>query len=138
MGYYFHFSSFLGDENSGLKSRFVFCLIFQFYLIYRLICQKPAHFLSAQMSLVSTFFQMFIVFGMHNFEVAFDIYSSKFRSYIHIYKVSLKIPQKVMKHLSSKMHWPNSSGQKSLQTGSALGHFFYHELIFLNFSSMQK
>ena len=31
-------------ENSGLKSRFLFCLIFQFYLMYRLICQKPAHF----------------------------------------------------------------------------------------------
>ena len=31
-------------ENSGLKSRFLFCLLFQFYLIYRLICQKPAHY----------------------------------------------------------------------------------------------
>ena len=30
----------------------------------KLICQKPAHFLSAQM----TFFQMFIVLGMYNFE----------------------------------------------------------------------
>ena len=54
-------------ENSGLKSRFLFCLIFQFYLMYRLICQKPAHFLSAQMALVSTFFQMFILLGMYNF-----------------------------------------------------------------------
>jgi glutathione S-transferase len=36
--------------------------------MYRLICQKPAHFLSAQMALVSTFFQMFIVLGMYNFE----------------------------------------------------------------------
>ena len=25
------------------KSRFLFCLIFQFYLMYRLICQKPAN-----------------------------------------------------------------------------------------------
>ena len=33
----------------------------------RLICQKPAHFLSAQMAWVSTFFQMFIVLGMYNF-----------------------------------------------------------------------
>ena len=48
-------------ENSGLKSRLLFCLIFQFYLMYRLICHKPAHFLSAQIALVSTFFQMFIV-----------------------------------------------------------------------------
>ena len=54
-------------ENSGLKSRYLFCLMFQFYLMYRLICQKPAHFLSAQMALVNTFFQMFIVLGMYNF-----------------------------------------------------------------------
>ena len=33
-----------------------------------LICQEPAHFLSAQMALVSTFFQMFIVIGMYNFD----------------------------------------------------------------------
>ena len=74
MGYYSHFSSFFGLknilnwlENSGLNSRFLFCLIFQFYLMYRLICQKPANFLSAQMALVSTFFQIFIVLGMYNF-----------------------------------------------------------------------
>ena len=35
--------------------------------MYRLVCKKPAHFLSAQMALVSTFFLMFIVLGMHNF-----------------------------------------------------------------------
>ena len=54
-------------ENSGLKSRFLFCLIFQFYLMFRLICQKPANFLSAQMDLVSTFFQKFTVLGMYFF-----------------------------------------------------------------------
>ena len=37
--------------------------------MYRLICQKPAHFLSAKMALVSTFFQMFIVLGMYNFDI---------------------------------------------------------------------
>ena len=47
------------------KSRFLFSLIYQFYLMYRLICQKPAHFLSAKMALVGTFFQMFIVLGMY-------------------------------------------------------------------------
>ena len=36
-------------------------------LMYRLICQKPVHFLSAQMAFVSTFFQMFIVLGMYYF-----------------------------------------------------------------------
>ena len=35
--------------------------------MYRLIYQKTAHFLSVHMSLVRTFFQMFIVFGMYNF-----------------------------------------------------------------------
>ena len=33
--------------------------------MYRLICQKPAHFLSAKMALVGTFSQMFIVLGMY-------------------------------------------------------------------------
>ena len=47
----------------------VLCLIFQFYLMYRLICLKPAYFLSAQMALVNTFFQMFIVLGMYNYGV---------------------------------------------------------------------
>ena len=51
----------------------LFCLIFQFYLMYRLICQKPAHFLSAQMALVSTFFQMFTVLGMYDFEAPFKL-----------------------------------------------------------------
>ena len=49
-------------ENWGLKSRFLFCLIFQFYW---LICQKPAQYLYAQMALARTFFQMFIVLGMY-------------------------------------------------------------------------
>ena len=35
--------------------------------MYKLICQKPAHFVSAQIALVSTFFQMFIVLGTYNF-----------------------------------------------------------------------
>ena len=35
--------------------------------MYRLICQKPAHFLSAQKALVSNYFLMFIVLGMYNF-----------------------------------------------------------------------
>ena len=54
--------------------RFLFRLIFQFYLMYRLICQKPAHFLSAQMALVSTFFKMFIVLRMYNFDHLINTY----------------------------------------------------------------
>ena len=58
------------EKNWGQKcstgQRFIFTEI-TFYKIHILICQKPAHFLSAQMALVSTFFQMFIVLGMYNF-----------------------------------------------------------------------
>ena len=60
-------------ENSGLKSRFLFCLILQFYLMYRLVCQKPPHFLSVQMALVSTFLKTFIILGMYNFVVTFEL-----------------------------------------------------------------
>ena len=35
--------------------------------MHRLICQKPVHFLSAQMAFMSTFFQIFVVLGMYNF-----------------------------------------------------------------------
>ena len=55
-------------ENSELKSRSLFGLIFQFYLMYRLIFQRPVHLLSAQIASVSTLFQMFIVLWMYDFE----------------------------------------------------------------------
>ena len=42
--------------------------------MYSLICQKPAHFLSAQMALVSTFFQIFIVLGMYNFKYLVNVF----------------------------------------------------------------
>ena len=41
--------------------------------MYKLICQKPAHFLLAQMTVLSSFFQVFIVLGMYNFESKFNI-----------------------------------------------------------------
>ena len=56
MGYYFHFSHFLGEETFWINLKIQ---------DYNLICQKPAHFLSAQMALVSTFIQMYIVLGMY-------------------------------------------------------------------------
>ena len=37
---------------------------FSFYLRCKLICQKTAHFLSAQMVALHSFLQMFIVLGM--------------------------------------------------------------------------
>jgi hypothetical protein len=52
-------------------------------MMYRLICQKPAHFLCAQMALVSTFFQMFIVIGMYNFDVYISIVRDQ-RDLMHV------------------------------------------------------
>ena len=63
--------------------------------MYRLICQKPAHFLSAQIALVSTFFQMFIVLGMYNFVLfvkhTCDI-SMPFVKFSCIGKASVSVP----------------------------------------------
>ena len=42
---------------------------FRVFLMYKLICQKPGHVLSAQMTGLSCFFQVFRVLGMHNFAV---------------------------------------------------------------------
>ena len=36
--------------------------------MYKLICQKQAHFLSAQMDMLDCFLQIFRVLGMYNFE----------------------------------------------------------------------
>ena len=36
--------------------------------MYKLICQKTAHFLSALMAMLSSFFQVFVVRGMYNFD----------------------------------------------------------------------
>ena len=38
------------------------------FLDYKLNCQKPAHFLSAEMALMSTFFQVFLVLEMYDFD----------------------------------------------------------------------
>ena len=57
----FHFSGFWVEKqfrltwNSGLKYRFLFFYFSFAWIKYRLICQKPAHFVSAQMALVTTF-----------------------------------------------------------------------------------
>ena len=45
--------------------------------MYRLICQKPAHFLFIQIVLVSTLFQMFIVLGMYKFVLLVNYLLSK-------------------------------------------------------------
>ena len=41
------------------------------------ICQKPVHYLSAQMAVLCSFFQMFIVLGMYNFDHITSTYISK-------------------------------------------------------------
>ena len=41
--------------------------------MYKLIFQKAAHFLSAQMAELSTFLQIFIVLGIYNFDPFLDL-----------------------------------------------------------------
>ena len=48
-------------DNSRLNSDCYFVLDFRFYLMYILIWQKPFIFLSSQMAVLSSFFQVFIV-----------------------------------------------------------------------------
>ena len=63
-------------ENSGLKWRFLFCSTFKFYLMYRLICQEPVHFLSAYMALVSIFFECFNLVCTYNFVAKLELHVS--------------------------------------------------------------
>ena len=100
-------------ENSGLKSRFLFCLIFQFYLMYRLICQKPVHFLSVRMALVSTFFPMFIVLlwlliqdlpSLMQRPCFFIIITNKIRSYSKLIHYSVKRRKPMIKLLSDVVY----------------------------------
>ena len=44
------------------------CLRITFFM-YKVMCQKPAHFLSAQMAVLSSFLQVFILLGMYNFSL---------------------------------------------------------------------
>ena len=67
MSYYFHFSSFLCEKHSGLKARFLFLFNISVLPDVKVNLPEISPFLSAQMALVSTFFQMFIVLGMYNF-----------------------------------------------------------------------
>jgi len=71
--------------------------------MYRLICQKPAHFLSAQMALVSTFFQMFIVLGMYNFgtSFAFSLFNQLSALKISSFFQSSRLPVPTTKHVKT-------------------------------------
>ena len=69
--------------------------------MYRLIWQKPAHFLSAQMALVSTFFQRIIVLGMYNFEDACPFYVSKIKA-----QVSQQFWPNMAKVANQHIDWP--------------------------------
>ena len=63
---------------------------------------KPVHFLSAQMALVSTFFQMFIVLGMYNFDSSPNVLSAYL--YICISSVLLQQNQHNEKFYTWKSH----------------------------------
>ena len=59
-------------ENSGLKSRLLYCFRFQVFVldVQAVICQKQAHFLSAQMYFLTKFFQVFIVLEIYNLNIS--------------------------------------------------------------------
>ena len=74
----FTFQSLWMKINSKLNWKFrikiytaILCKISGYYLMYKLICQKPAHSLSAQ----DIFFEVFIVLGMYNFGFELTIIS---------------------------------------------------------------
>ena len=50
-----------------IKYSLLYCLRFQVFLDVHLIWQKPAHFLSTQMAVLTNLFQVFIVLVMYNF-----------------------------------------------------------------------
>jgi hypothetical protein len=70
MGYYFHFSIFLGEKTFEINFRIPVLFNISGLLDVQANLPETSPFLSAQMALVSTFFQMFIVLGlgMYNFE----------------------------------------------------------------------
>ena len=41
--------------------------------VYKQVCQKPAHFLSAQMAILSSSFSVLIVLGIYNFVTIADL-----------------------------------------------------------------
>ena len=57
----------------------------RFYLVYKLICQKPDHFWSDQVAVLSIFLQMFIVLGMYNFAAQLD-YLNKYVPFFSLCK----------------------------------------------------
>ena len=58
-------------ENSGSKSRLLYCFRFQVLLdVQAVICQKQVHFLSSQMYFLTNFFQVFIVLEVYNLSVS--------------------------------------------------------------------
>ena len=75
MGYYvFSLFKFLGEKHSKLRIKNLDSyFVYYFSFSWCTWCQKPAHYLSAEMALVSTFFQLFIVLGMYNFGGGHDL-----------------------------------------------------------------
>ena len=69
--FFLSFFMFLGCKYIlNWKSRLLYCL--RFYLMYKLICQKPDHFFSA-VAVLSNFLQVFILLKMHNFDLQLKI-----------------------------------------------------------------
>ena len=46
-------------------------------MVYKLICRKHNHFVSAQMVELRSLLQMFLVLGMHNFDVCINAWEKR-------------------------------------------------------------
>ena len=105
--------------------------MFQFYLMYRLICRKkPAHFLSVQMALVSTFFQMFIVLGIYNFASVKDYITTslaKFRYLKTPLTVTLTKRIELLKFLNQSVCFDKNNNNK--QTNKTCYHWLDMQIV---------
>ena len=98
--------------------------------MYWLICQKPAHFLSVQMALVSTFFQMFIVLGIYNFASVKDYITTslaKFRYLKTPLTVTLTKRIELLKFLNQSVCFDKNNNNK--QTNKTCYHWLDMQIV---------
>ena len=70
MGYFFHFWNFLVKNTLKFRTKILISILFQisdFYFGIQVNVSIISPFVSAQMAVLSTIFQVFIVLGMYNF-----------------------------------------------------------------------
>ena len=87
-GLYLSLFKFLNQiENLGLNSRFSYSILFK-------VLHVKVHFLSAQIDVLSSFLQVFIVLEMYNFPLVLDCVAFNF--------LNIKMPAKVRKFVCNR------------------------------------